>query len=294
MSYETIRYEPGAVARIRLDRADKLNAQSWLLLNELDDALTRAANDGDIRVIILSGEGRAFSAGHDLDSPQQIESQRARTQGLSAFDRTGLFMDVYTDSHLRWRNIPKPTIAMVHGYCIYGGWMIASAMDFIFAADDALLIPTYGDYFTTHWDIGARKAKEILYENRFMTAEEALTWGFVNRVYPREDLERETLSYAERVCKQSPFTNRTVKFAINQSLDNMGFSTSVRAVGESFIRSSGAIPGPQQSDTDAARAAETTPAARPSSGQGRFRNLISVAMEHLRQDQQKREPPSGS
>jgi enoyl-CoA hydratase len=284
MEYETILYEPGEIARVKLNRPRKLNAQSWLLLSELDDALHRAAHAAETRVIVLSGEGRAFSAGHDLDSEQQIDSQRARTAGLAPFDRTGMFMDVYTDSHLRWRNLPKPTIAMVHGYCIYGGWMIASAMDFIFASEDSLLIPTYGDYFTTHWDIGARKAKEILYENRFMTAQEAMTWGFVNRVYPHDDLERQTLDYARRVCKQSPFTNRTVKFAINQSLDNMGFSTSVRAVGESFISPSGPVARVEGDRSEAPAAPR----------QGRFRNLISVALEHLKEDQTKRAGTHGT
>jgi enoyl-CoA hydratase len=277
MDYETVIYEAGEIASVRLNRPDKLNAQSWLLLGELDDALHRAAREADTRVIIMSGEGRAFSAGHDLDSAQQVESQRARIEGMASFDRSGTFLDVYTDSHLRWRDIPKPTIAMVHGYCIYGGWMIASAMDFIFASEDSLLIPTYGDYFTTHWDIGARKAKEILYENRFMTAHEALTWGFVNRVYPTEDLEQETLAYARRVCKQSPFTNRTVKFAINQALDNMGFSTSVRAVGESFVRAS----------SQQARPAGVDAETRPAPQEGRFRNLIATAMDHLREDREK-------
>lgn len=71
---------------------------------------------------------------------------------------------------------------MVQGYCIFGGWMIAAAMDVLFAADDAPFIPVYGAYFTAHWDVGARKAKEILYENRYMTAQETLLSAFVNRL----------------------------------------------------------------------------------------------------------------
>lgn len=271
MEYKAIRYEPGAVARVILNRPKKLNAQSWTLLLEMDHAFNAAANDPQVGAIVLSGEGRAFSAGHDLDSEDQIADRAQRTKGLDDFNASALSRDIYVDMHLRWRDLPKPTIAMVHGYCIYGGWMIASAMDIIFASEDALLIPTYGDYFTASWDVGARKAKEVLYENRFMTAQEAMQWGFVNRVYPAADLEKETLAYAARVVETGQFYNRTVKFAINQTLDMSGFSTSVRAVGEYFIHQ----PGPSRAE------ASGTPQ------EGRFRNLTTTAMKHLEEDWKK-------
>jgi len=271
VEYKAIRYEPGPVARVILNRPRKLNAQSWTLLTEMDHAFNAAASDSQVGAIVLSGEGRAFSAGHDLDSEEQVGDRRQRTEKLDSFNASAVTRDIYVDMHLRWRDLPKPTIAMVHGYCIFGGWMIASAMDVIFASEDALLIPTYGDYFTTTWDVGARKAKEILYENRFMTAQEAMTWGFVNRVYPAAELEKETLAYAARVVETGQFYNRTVKFAINQTLDMMGFSTSVRAVGEYFIRQ----PGPSRAE------ASGTPQ------EGRFRNLTTQAMQHLEEDRKK-------
>ena len=273
MSYKTIRYEAGPVARIKLDRPQKLNAQSWTMLLEMDDAFYKAVDDPQCGVIILSGEGRAFSAGHDLDSADQLAERKKIAEGLSGFAVTGLSHDIYVDMHLRWRDLPKPTIAMVHGYCIFGGWMIAAAMDFIFASEDALLIPTYGDYMTTSWDVGVRKAKEILYENTFMTAREAMQWGFVNRVYPAGDLEKETLKYAGRVVETGQFYCRTVKFAINQAQDMSGFSTSVRSVGEYFIRTDPSKP-----------AAAGEPGARP---QSRFRNLSSRAIQYLEEDRGK-------
>lgn len=278
MNYETIKYEPGPIARVILNRPQKLNAQSWVMLAEMEDAFNAAVSDPEVGVIILSGEGSAFSAGHDLDSEDQQAARAKRAEGLNAFASTGLSHDIYVDSHLRWRDLPKPTIAMVHGYCIYGGWMIASAMDFIFASEDALFIPTYGDYFTTSWDVGARKAKEILYENRFMTAQEAMTWGFVNRVYTAADLEKETLAYAARVNETGLFYTRTVKFAINQTLDMMGFTTSVRAVGEYFIR---------QDPAQQPRQPGTTPL------DGRFRNLTDRAMRYLHEDRKKTEFSDG-
>ena len=272
MDYTTIRYEPGPVARVILNRPHKLNAQSWTLLSEMEHAFNKAIDDPEVGVIILSGEGRAFSAGHDLDSEEQLADRKKRVEGLDGFTLSGLNRDIYVDSHLRWRDLPKPTIAMVHGYCIFGGWMIASAMDFIFASDDALIIPTYGDYFTATWDVGARKAKEILYENRFMTAEEAMTWGFVNRVYPANELEKETLAYAARVNETGLFYTRTVKFAVNQTLDMMGFTTSVRSVGEYFIR---------QDPTQQSRQPGT-----PATDQ-RFRGLTDRAMRYLQEDRKK-------
>lgn len=273
MDYKTIKYESGPIARLRLNRPEKLNAQSWTMLLEMDDAFNKAVADPQCGVIILSGEGRAFSAGHDLDSLDQLADRKRRAEGLSGFALSGLSRDIYVDMHLRWRDLPKPTIAMVHGYCIFGGWMIAAAMDFIFASEDALLIPTYGDYMTTSWDVGVGKAKEILYENTFMTAPEAMQWGFVNRVYPAADLEKETLKYASRVVETGQFYCRTVKFAINQAQDMSGFSTSVRSIGEYFIRTD---------PTQAAAGGE--PGARPYS---RFRNLSSRAIQYLEEDRGK-------
>jgi enoyl-CoA hydratase len=236
VTYQTIDYQPGTIARVILNRPERLNAQSWTLLAEMEDAFNDAVADPDCRVIVLSGAGRSFSAGHDLDSPEQVEDRRRGLAGLDDFGRSAKNWDVYVNSHLRWRDLQKPTIAMVHGYCIYGGWMIASAMDFIYAADDSLFIPVYGDYFTATWDIGARKAKEILFENTFMTAREAMQWGFVNRVFPAAELEQQTLKYASRIAEADPFSTRQVKFAINQTLDGMGFTRSARDVGSSFIR----------------------------------------------------------
>jgi enoyl-CoA hydratase len=275
--YETVMYEPGPVARVILNRPERHNAQSWTLLSEMEAAFNEAVTDPECRIIVLSGGGRSFSAGHDLDSPQQVESRRARVAGLDPFASTGASHDVYVNSHLRWRDLPKPTVAMVHGYCIFGGWMIASAMDFIFAAEDALFIPVFGDYFTASWDIGPRKAKEVLYENKFITAREAMDWGFVNRVYPAADLEAETLKYANRVAEHDPFTTRTVKFQINQTMDGMGFTQSVRAVGASFIRRP---PRPRSESADTPQSRDEAP----------MRSQVTRASRYLQEDRAATDP----
>jgi len=228
MTYETIIYEPGLVTRIILNRPEYRNAQSDLMLEELDDAFEHYANNRDAHVAVLSGNGSSFSAVHDIGSPQQVADRQQRR--LFA-DRQGRYENskrLFLDYTLNWRNVPKPTIAMVHGYCIFGGWLVASAMDIIFAAHDALFLPSHFQYFSVPWDLGARKTMEILYESRFVTGAEAYKLGFINRVYPKDDLERETLAYAAKVAENNPMSTRMVKFSVLDMLDTMGFTTHVR------------------------------------------------------------------
>ena len=227
MQYQDITYEPGPVARIILNRPQYRNAQSTRMIEEMDDAFRTAGMDRAVKVVILSGAGESFSAGHDLGTP---EEQALRRERNLADDKLGRYIrqrQLYVEATLRWRNVPKPTIAMVHGYCIYGGWIFAAAMDLVFAADDALFLPSNLQYFTAPWDIGPKKAKEILYEGRFLTAAEAKELGFVNRTYPPADLERETLAYAERVAEVASFTTRMTKFMVNNVLDTMGYTSTV-------------------------------------------------------------------
>lgn len=230
MGFEHIIYEPGSVARIILNRPQYRNAQSRRMIEEMDAAFAAAAEDDDVRVIVLSGAGHSFSAGHDLGTPEELADREAR--GGLPNDLGGRYArsnEIYVQATLRWRNIPKPSIAMVHGYCIFGGFMFASAMDLVFAADTALFLPNHTQYFPLPWDIGPRKAKEILFETRFITAAEAHELGFVGRVFPEADLERETLAYAERVATNDPFFTRMVKFSVNNIEDAKGFSHSIQS-----------------------------------------------------------------
>ena len=284
MDFKTLIYQPGPVARVILNRPEKLNAQNFTMLQEMERAFNLAVDDPACRVIVLSGNGRAFSAGHDLTSEDQHTDIREQAQHLEPYNRGLLSRDVYTDSHLRWRDLPKPTIAMVHGQCIYGGWMIASAMDIIFAADDAAFIPSYGDYCTMPFDLGPRKSKELLFANQFMSAQDAMQWGFVNRVFPAADLEAETMIYAQRVAEQDPNSVRLVKFAFNQAMDNMGFSTHIRAVGLSFLTR--VYPAARKAGEPHPDAASGPRPAGLDLG-GLFKNRIRQALEYLRQDQER-------
>jgi enoyl-CoA hydratase len=230
MEFTDIRYElDGAVAIVSLARPQYRNAQSYRLLDELDLALERAMADPGVRVAIVRGDGGHFSSGHDLGTPESLSDREARgipENGLGYYDS---FRKYNLDLTLKWRNLPKPTIAMVEGYCIFGGWMIAAAMDLVFAAEDARFLAGLVEYFSIPWDIGARKAKEILFESRFIGAEEARELGFVNRVYARERLEAETRAYARRVAENSEMALRMSKLAVNKTQDMQGFTNAVEA-----------------------------------------------------------------
>jgi len=234
--YKHILYETrDNIARIRLNRPRYRNAQSQRMLEEMDNAFAAAADDNDIRVIVLSGEGDHFSSGHDLGTPEEIDDQfeRAYPDGPSGVYQR--MEKIYYDYGMRWRDLPKPTIAMVHGYCIFGGWQIAAAMDIIIAADNTKFIPGFVEYFSLPWDIGIRKAKEILFQNRFVSPQEALDLGFVNRVVPHEKLEEEALSLAARISETGPFLTRMTKLSINQAQDAMGFRIALQAALANFI-----------------------------------------------------------
>ena len=229
MSYKHIRYEKSdRVARVVLNRPHYKNAQSRLMIEEMDDAFNAANHDDDVRVVILKGEGEHFSSGHDLGTPEDKEdtAQRPYPKGMRGQHKRS--WDLYIDATLRWRDLTKPTIAQVHGFCIFGGWMFAAAMDLVVASDDAMFLPSLLQYFSIPWDVGVRKAKEILYQSRFVKAEEAERLGFVNLVVPRERLEAETTALAERIAETDRFTLRMLKIAINNTQDEMGFRSAIK------------------------------------------------------------------
>jgi enoyl-CoA hydratase len=221
-----VRYETrldGRLAVISMARERYRNALSRQMIEALDGAFIEAEADPEVRVIVLRGDGSSFSSGHDLGSPDAAE-MRAERQGESMGQRYPRTRAMDVDPHLRWRAIPKPTIAMVQGHCIYAGWMLASAMDVILAAEDAQFLPTNFAYFSVPWDIGARRASYLMYDNRFIGAREAMAWGFVSDVFAAERLEDETMAYAERVARQDPFQLRMMKHSIQQMQEIQGFT----------------------------------------------------------------------
>jgi enoyl-CoA hydratase/carnithine racemase len=219
------------IATLTLNRPEAANAQNMALLDELDAAWTRAADDADVTVIVLRAEGKHFSAGHDLKdrwpAPDEVTLEwiyRAETRR-------------YLDYSLRWRNVPKPSIAAVQGRCIAGGLLLCWPCDLIVAAEDALfsdpvvLMGIGGVEYHGHtWELGARKAKEILFTGRPVTAAEAERAGMVNRVVPRDRLDAETRELAGQIAAMPPFGLRQAKRAVNQTLDVQGFYAAIQAV----------------------------------------------------------------
>jgi enoyl-CoA hydratase len=214
------------IATITLNRPAYRNAQSYRLLDEVDGAFDLAAADKTARVVIIRGAGGHFSSGHDLGTPEDkaYKAELGANPGIEFFDQ---FKKYNLDLLLRWRNFNKPTIAMVEGYCIYAGWMLAAACDVVFAADNAEFLPTFLEYMSVPWDIGVRRAKEVCFEARFLSAKEAADYGLVNRIYPLADLEGETYAYAARVAQQTQAALRFMKIQMNKAQDLQGFSNAV-------------------------------------------------------------------
>ena len=230
MRYETILYDvQERVALVTLNRPQYRNAQSRLLLEELDAALALADKDREVGVIVVRGAGEHFSAGHDLGTPEEKADAEARPIEAGIRGRYERSHELFVDFSLRWRNLSKPTVAVVEGYCIFGGWMIASAMDIIYAAEDAMFLGSNFQYFTIPWDMHPRKAKELLYESRFIDGVEAAKLELVNRVFPADVLMDEAMAYATRVAQNDPFQLRMIKLAVNQAQDAQGFQGHINA-----------------------------------------------------------------
>ena len=246
VEYAMVTYEVPAphVARITMNRPKARNAQDLQMTYDLNAAFDRAAQDDDIRVIIVAGADPHFSSGHDLRGDGGKTWQDFPVVGnWTGFDKPGaegLFArekEIYLEMCQRWRDLPKPTIAQVQGKCIAGGLMLAWVCDLIVASDDAqfqdpvLQMGVCGvEYFAHPFELGVRKAKEWLFTSDWLSAEEARQLGMVNRVVPRADLEAHTLALAEQVAKKSSFALKMTKEAVNQCADAMGQRTAMRAV----------------------------------------------------------------
>jgi enoyl-CoA hydratase/carnithine racemase len=222
----------GPVRRLTLNRPDVLNALSSELVQELSDALARAADAEVVRVIVLRGAGRAFCAGYDLKEEAAHQAEHGPLD-VAAW-REGLAHDV--GRMLEIFDHPKPVIAEVHGYCLAGGCDLMMMCDLAVAADDAVFGEPeirFGSGVVTMvmpWLIGARRAKELLLtgEDR-LSAAEALRIGLVNRVVPADRLEDETMALAGKVAVMDTVALSLTKRSINRSLEVAGFREALMA-----------------------------------------------------------------
>lgn len=242
-TYSTLlQSQTGAVRTITTNRPEVLNAQSRILLEELDDAFLRAADDPAVHVIILAGAGKHFSAGHDLGSPQEMEDQKKTALEPGFKGEYRRLWERFFENTMRWRDLPKPTIAQVQGYCIMGGMMIASACDIIVASDDAQFADravkwggSHVQYFSMPWDLGPRKTKEYLFTGDFISAVEAERAGLVNRVVPRDKLESETLALAQKIAERDPYALKLAKASVNETQDAQGWRQAMEGAFKNYM-----------------------------------------------------------
>ncbi|ORM14326.1 enoyl-CoA hydratase [Prescottella equi] len=236
---EVVTYEVrDHVAFVTLNRPDYRNAQNSVMTYALDAAFERAVEDDDVKVIVLAGNGEHFSAGHDIGTPGRDHHVHYENKAALWWDHLGKAggdqrfareTEVYLGMCRRWREIPKPMIAQIHGACIAGGLMLAWCCDLIVASEDAYFsdpvvrmgVPGV-EYFAHPWVLGSRFAKEILFTGDRFSAQRAYEVGMVNRVVPRGDLETETLALAARVAEMPRFGLALTKKAVNQCEDLMG------------------------------------------------------------------------
>jgi enoyl-CoA hydratase len=243
---QTVRYElddPGehGVAVVTLDRPETRNAQNKRMTYELNACFDDAARRADIKVIVLRADGPHFSSGHDMRDrePQRDFEVVSTSGGFSREGQEGQMAweeEVYFQMCWRWRNIPKPVIAAAQGKTIAGGLMLLWVADVIIAADDAQFSdPVVGmgvngvEYFAHPWELGARKAKELLFTGDFVSAEDARLLGMVNQVVPAAELHEAAMTLARRIARRPSFALKLAKESVNQTLEAQGQWTALRA-----------------------------------------------------------------
>jgi enoyl-CoA hydratase len=225
------------VARIVLNRVETRNSQDTKFLYELNDAFDMAAQDNDIKVIILASNGPHFSSGHDLREKNTGKAMLDyKTVGTwcgftcaGAEAQMAREKEIYIGFSERWRNIPKATIAAVQGRCIMGGLMLVWPCDIIIASDDAQFIDmavSFGlggvEYFMHPWELGPRKAKEMLFTSDWLTAQEVHRLGMVNHVVPRDTLQDAALEMAKKIAGKPLFAIKLAKESVNAVEDVQG------------------------------------------------------------------------
>lgn len=206
-------------AVITFNRAETLNAINWDTLRALEAQLTRAAEDPDVRAVLITGKGRAFSAGGDIKGYVKLQADAV------AFPR---FVDDFIRTLDRIRYMDKPVVALVNGITAAGGLELLLACDFAWMAESARI----GDMHLNYAQIGGagvmarlprligpNRARELVFSGRLLSSAECLAWGLVNRVIPDDRLLAEGIEFARSVAAKSPNSVRNVKHVINSGLE---------------------------------------------------------------------------
>ena len=232
------------LARITLNRPEKMNALTGELFTELNDCLHDLEADQRCRVIILRGAGRCFSAGYDLTPGRERRPGERRYQTVDDKNRT-LMMNVrtsmqqITDVQMYLWNMAKITIAQLHGYALAGGCELAMMTDLVVAAEDTKIgHPGLRGLGTARngniWPLvmSMRKAKEYYYTGDSMTGAEAAEVEMINYAWPKDELDANTIAFAERIANGSADHLAVLKLTMNRFYENMGIYSSVRSATE--------------------------------------------------------------
>jgi enoyl-CoA hydratase/carnithine racemase len=221
MAYDTVSYSVASeVATIELNRPDVLNAINRQMHREWVEALEAARRDADVRVVVIRGAGRAFSAGHDLKQDVDLPVRKPEEWRSALGDTLALAL-------LIW-DFDKPVIAAVHGYCLGKACQIALACDFVIAAEDAVIgepevrSVNSSTFPILPWLVGLRKAKDLLMLGRTATGREAESMGMINFVCPPAELQACTRELAREVASIPPAAVRLNKRAVNHAFELMG------------------------------------------------------------------------
>jgi 2-(1,2-epoxy-1,2-dihydrophenyl)acetyl-CoA isomerase len=223
----------GYVTTVTLNRPERLNAFNRQMEDELIEALTEVHDDKDIRVLVLTGAGRAFCSGGD------VSENMAEEYGGTAQKVSDTFHHIYNGIILRLFNLDIPTIGMIKGVAVGLGFDLALACDIRIGSEDARfmvgftkmgLTPAAGGAWFMPRLMGLAKAAEYIYTADFLGAEEALRLGVLNRLVPAKVLEKETMALARKIGENSPLANRLAKLQIHKGL-NADLGTSLELGG---------------------------------------------------------------
>ena len=206
----------GKVMYLTLNRPDRLNAFSLEMLTGIKQSLTEAKNNESIRVVVLKGAGRAFSAGGDV--------KRMGTRGsLGTYDHIGNFNELI----MQMSNLEKPIISAVHGYAAGAGFNLALASDIILASEESRFILSFskvglisdggGLYFLPKL-IGPYLAKELFFSAEPLSAEKAHTLGIVNHIYASHEFEEKVDIFANKIASGPSMAYGFIKKMVNLSL----------------------------------------------------------------------------
>lgn len=217
------------VAHITMNSPETLNTLTAELIGAIDDAMKRADADPEVRVVIFTGAGRGFSAGHDLSGRPRKEPPPGSPPKGSVEHRLDFEEEYYLNANLTIRNLRKPTIAGLRGHVVLGGLMTALMCDLVVAEESTNLwnpsirhAGTGGEIMVLPWEIGVRKTKEMLWTGDPLDVHEAERLGMINRVVPDGTLEAECQRLADRVALMPPRMLQLTKRSLNKTQEIQG------------------------------------------------------------------------